>query len=134
MMSGVNHGRTMRERGLNELVAALPTDWLENYVETFEAGRVQRHPRARFVTEEGECCLVAAMAAARSGHEFTRSKVWSWLLGTELEELSRRFEARRVSGQELYDETLLALARRRAGPAVEPAEVAAMDAAIALSA
>lgn len=116
------------------MVEALPTEWLETYVETFEAGRVQGHPHARFVTEKGECCLVAAMAGARSGREFVRSEVWSRLLGGDLEELSRRFEARRVSGQELYEEALLALARRRVEPATEPEEVAAMDAAMALSA
>ncbi|MFW6080067.1 MAG: hypothetical protein ACODAE_10625 [Gemmatimonadota bacterium] len=124
----------MREMRVDELLGGLPTSWLENYVETFEAGRVQRHPRARFVTEKGECCLVAAMSASRSRADFVGSKQWTLLLGTELEELSRRFEARLLTAQQVYEEVLLELARRRSETAFEPGEVAALDAAIALSA
>ncbi|MFW6079712.1 MAG: hypothetical protein ACODAE_08830 [Gemmatimonadota bacterium] len=137
MGPGRIEGETMREKRLDELLEALPTSWLENYVEMFEAGRVQRHPRARFVTEKGECCLVAAMSASTSRTEFVGSEQWSMLLGTELEELSRRFETRRLTAQRVYEEALLVLAHRRgetSSEAVEPVEVAALDAAIALSA
>lgn len=103
----------MTDKSLQTLVRQLRTDWLENYVQTFEAGRVQKHPHARFVTAKGECCVVAAMAAARSGDAFVGSEHWMLLLGTELEELSRRFEARRLTSQDVYEEALLALAERR---------------------
>jgi len=100
---------------LSELVARLPTRWLENYVAAFEAGRVQRHPQARFVNAAGECCLVAALAGVRAAAELVSTPVWDRFLGSELEELSRRFEARRVTPQAFYEEALLVLAARRAG-------------------
>lgn len=101
------------EQRLSELVEALPTTWLENYVETYEAGRVQEHPHARFVNAKGECCLVGALAAAGDARAVVGSALWARFPGTELEELSRRFEARRLSGQDVYEEALLALATRR---------------------
>jgi len=110
---------------VRELVAQMPTAWLENYVECFEAGRVQKHPQARFVNERGECCLVAALAGARDAASFVRSEHWVQFLGTGLEQLSRMFESRRLTGQELYEEVLLALTERRGARAPVQAEAAA---------
>lgn len=102
----------MKERRIGELVEALPTEWLQNFVACYEAGRVQRHPQARFVNAAGECCLVAGLAGADSAAAMVRSECWRKFLGTELEELSRRFETRQVTGAEFYMEVLLALAAR----------------------
>jgi hypothetical protein len=101
------------ERRARELVASLPTEWLENYVGTYEAGRVQRHPQTRFVNARGECCLVAALAGVRCGRELTGTRAWATFRGGPLEELSRLFEARRLSGGSFYDEAVLALVERR---------------------
>jgi len=95
------------------LIAGLPTAWLENYVRMFEAGRVQKHPQACFVNEVGECDLVGALAGAASGSEFVQTEQWARFLGSELEELSRRFEAGQLVGQQFYEEVLLALVERR---------------------
>ncbi len=102
------------------LLQALPSTWIENFVAAFEAGRVQKHPQARFVNGYGECCLVGALAGARSAADMVLSPVWHAFPGTALEELSRRFEARLVSGQEFYEEALLVLAAR--GAATVPRE------------
>jgi len=45
-------------------------------------------------------------------------------LGSDLETLSRRFEAARLTGQEFYEEALMVLAARAAG-AAEAVEVPA---------
>jgi hypothetical protein len=102
------------ERRVSELVEGLPTRWLENYVSAFEEGRVQRHPHARFVTDAGESCLVGALAGARSAADMVSSPIWSRFLGSELEELSRRFEARRLTSQDFYEEAVFALAANAA--------------------
>jgi hypothetical protein len=99
---------------LNRLIDSLPIQWIENFVAAFETGRVQKHPHARFVNASGECCIVAALAGVSTGAELTKSPVWSRFLGTVLEELSRRFESRRVTGQQFYEEAVLALVQRRA--------------------
>lgn len=109
---------------VRELVAQMPTAWLENYVNFFEAGRVQKHPQARFVNERGECCLVGALAGAEDAESFVRSEHWAQFLGGGLEELSRRFESRRLTGQEMYEEALLVLTERRSDRAPARAEVA----------
>lgn len=114
------------EYRVNELIERLPSGWLENYVSAFEGGRVQKHPHARFVTASGESCLVGALAGARTSAEVVASPVWSRFLGTELEDLSRHFEARRLTAQEVYEEVLLALATRKpearpSAPALEMA-------------
>lgn len=106
---------------VHSLIDALPTAWIENYVAAFETGRVQKHPHARFVNAAGECCIVGALAGARTSADVKRSVIWTMFLGGPLEELSRRFEARWLSGQEVYEEALLVLATR--GAAV-PAAVA----------
>lgn len=98
---------------LQRVVAELPSALLENFVEWFEAGRVQRYPQARFVNAAGECCLVAAMAGVTSAAELTRTPAWKEFPGSALEALSRAFESRRVRAHELYDEALLALSSRR---------------------
>jgi hypothetical protein len=98
---------------LAQIVAAIPTEWIEQYVHVFEAGRVQRHPQARFVNGAGECCVVGALAGARSSAELVASPVYAGFVGGVLEELSRRFETGRLSGQSFYEEALLALAARR---------------------
>lgn len=103
---------------LYDLVRELPTEWIENFVATFEAGRVQKYPHARFVNARGECCLVGALAGARSGEDVVRSEVWQAFRNSSLEELSRRFEACRLTGQTFYEEAVLALTARR-GVAVE---------------
>lgn len=102
---------------VDELVAALPDAWLENYVAMYEAGRVQRHPQARFVNAAGECCLVAALAGVDSAAALADTPLWSRFLGTELEALSRLFESRRLTGAEFYTEVLLELTARRAAGA-----------------
>ena len=97
---------------LNGMLGRLPSVWLENYVEAFEAGRVQKHPHARFVNRYGECCIVAAMAGVASGEELVGSGAWQCFNGGELEHISRAFESCRVTGQEVYEEVLLTLAAR----------------------
>ena len=99
---------------LNGVMAGLPSVWLENYVAAFEAGRVQKHPHARFVNRFGECCIVAAMAGVARGEELVGSGAWQCFNGSELEQLSRAFESCQVTGQEVYEEVLLALAARNA--------------------
>src|SRR5690606_35286194 len=94
------------------IVGRLPTEWLESYVAAYEAGRVQKHPQARFVNARGECCLVGALAGAATAQAFVATPQWHVFLGGELEELSREFEAGRVTGQAFYEEVLLALASR----------------------
>jgi hypothetical protein len=96
------------------LIDQLPTRWIHRFVATFEAGRVQKHPHARFVNAQGECCLVGALAGARTSTDFARSELAGAFLGTALEALSRGFEARRFTAQEFYEEALLALAARSA--------------------
>jgi hypothetical protein len=100
------------DKRVDQLVAGLATAWLENYARAYEAGRVQKHPQARFVNASGECCLVGALAGVDSASQMLKTDVWQNFLGSELEELSRRFEARRLSGWEFYQEVLLALAAR----------------------
>jgi hypothetical protein len=99
--------------GLNRLIDSLPIEWIENYVAAFEAGRVQKHPQARFVNARGECCIVAALAGVSTGVELTKTPIWSHFLGTVLEELSCGFESRRLTGQQFYEEAVLALVARR---------------------
>jgi hypothetical protein len=94
------------------IVGQLPTAWIENYVRTFEAGRVQKHPHARFVNGRGECCLVGALAGIRRSEEFFGTEAGRCFVGSALETLSRAFESRRITAQEFYEESLLALAAR----------------------
>jgi hypothetical protein len=98
----------------DRIIADLPADWIRNYVRNFEAGRVQKHPQARFINVHGECCIVAAMSNARSAVEFSKTPVWAAFAGSGLETLSRAFEARRLTSQQFYEEALLALALRSA--------------------
>jgi hypothetical protein len=84
------------------LVQVLPTPWIENFVAAFEAGRVQKYPHARFVNRYGECCVVGALADARSAADMVRSPLWAAFNGSVLEELSRRFEARTLTSQDFY--------------------------------
>lgn len=105
----------MRKEPLAALVERLPTDWIRNYVTTFEVGRVQGYPEKRFVNARGQCCLVGALAGARTARAMIASPLWRRFLGSELEEISRRFEDLEVTGQEFYEEALLALARRAPG-------------------
>jgi hypothetical protein len=116
--------RSPMNYGLNRLLDSLPIDWIENYVAAFEAGRVQKHPQARFVNARGECCIIGALAGAADGIELTKTPVWSRFLGTVLEELSRRFESRRITGQQFYEEAVLALVARRSVPAELVAQTA----------
>ncbi|MGH7129545.1 MAG: hypothetical protein ACREIV_13330, partial [Planctomycetaceae bacterium] len=95
------------------IIQKLPTDWVENFISTFEAGRLQKHPQARFVNARGECCLVGALAGARSTADFARSAQAAGFVGTALETLSRGFETRRLTGQQFYEEALLVVAARR---------------------
>ena len=110
-------------RPIHQLIDELPSRWIERFVASFEAGRVQKHPHARFVNAQGECCLVGALAGARTSAEFARSELAGRFLGTALEALSRGFEARRFTAQEVYEEALLVLASRT--PVGVEAEVAA---------
>ena len=109
---------------LARFIDDLPTAWIHRFIDVFEDGRVQKHPHARFVNARGECCLVGALAGARSSAEFARSDVASRFRGTAVEALSRGFEAGRITGQEFYEEALLALAARTPpAPALEVALV-----------
>lgn len=104
------------------IVRHIATDAIHNFITAFESGRVQKYPQARFVNRQGECCLVGALAGVRTAAEMVGSPLWQGFLGSAFEELSRRFEARRLTAQEFYEECLLALAAREAG-VVEPALV-----------
>jgi len=97
-----------------ELIAELPTAWVQTYIPMFEAGRVQKRPQARFVNARGECCLVAALIGAETTGDVVQSPAWLRFRGSGLEELSRRFESGQLSGQQFYEECLLALAEREA--------------------
>jgi len=110
---------------LKDIVGRLPTEWLENYVAAFEEGRVQKHPQARFVNDRGECCIVGALAGAASAQAFAGSALWRAFLGSDLETLSRRFEAARLTGQQFYEEALMVLAARKAAREAEAAEAPA---------
>ncbi|MGH7555845.1 MAG: hypothetical protein ACREMQ_22820 [Longimicrobiales bacterium] len=79
----------------------------------FEAGRVQKYPHARFVNRYGECCVVGALADARSAADMVRSPLWAAFNGSVLEVLSRRFEARTLTSQDFYEEALLVLTTRK---------------------
>lgn len=104
---------------LESLVHPLPTEWLVNYTRAFEAGRIQKRPEASFVNERGECCVVGGLAGAYSASDVVRSPVWAWFLGSELEEISRRFEAGILPGHLFYDEVVLELAARASGEYAE---------------
>jgi hypothetical protein len=104
----------MQDLAVSELIAMLPTRWVRTYIGMFEAGRVQKQPQARFVNMQAECCLVAALVGASSAGDVVRSAAWAQFRGTELEELSRRFESCRLTGQEFYEECLLFMASRDA--------------------
>jgi hypothetical protein len=103
---------------LHPLLDALPAPWIHNYIAAFEAGRVQKHPQARFVNGSGECCVVGALAGVATSAELVKTVAWTQFLGGPLEQLSRLFEARRITGQQVYEEALLVMAERA------PAEVA----------
>jgi hypothetical protein len=105
---------TMRTAQVFELVGRLPTPWLKNYEAAFEARRLQKFPQAKFVNRAGECCPVCAMAGATSVEELVGSEIWPRIMGSELEELSRRFEGGRLTAGELYDEVVLTLVARSA--------------------
>jgi hypothetical protein len=98
------------------LIDQLPTRWVRRFVAAFEAGRVQKHPHARFVNNSGECCLVGALAGVRTSSEFAESELAAEFLGGPLEALSRGFEARHYTAQGFYEEALLALTARAAQP------------------
>ena len=115
----------MYDLTVTQLIAELPSTWVRTYNRMFEAGRVQKHPQTRFVNARAECCLVAALVGAETAGDVVRSAAWRQFRGGVLEELSRRFEARHLSGQQFYEECLLALAAR----ATAPAEVAAWQGA-----
>jgi hypothetical protein len=104
----------MRSAQVCELVGQLPTAWLKNYEAAFEARRLQKFPQAKYVNGSGECCPVCAMAGARSVEELVGSEIWPRILGSELEELSRRFESGKLTAYDLYDEVVLALIARSA--------------------
>jgi len=103
---------------LPDLIAVLPTAWIENFIAAFEAGRVQKHPQAKFVNGRGECCIVGGLAGARDVAGFAASAQVADFLGTPLEALSRAFEAGRLTGQQFYEEALLALTARREAEAI----------------
>ena len=102
----------MHELAVTELIEQLPTQWVRTYIRVFEAGRVQTRPQARFVNARAECCLVAALVGAATAGDLVRSAAWAQFRGTVLEELSRRFESRLLTGQEFYEECLLAVTVR----------------------
>lgn len=91
---------------------SIPDRMLHNFVRRYEAGGVQPHPRLRFVDEEGRACIACALAGASSSREFARTDAGRSFLGGPLEEISRRFEACRLTPDRFYAECLLELARR----------------------
>lgn len=107
----------------HQLAATLPTDWIDNYIAMFEAGLVQKHPHARFVNACGECCIVGALVAARSGRDVVESDAWRHFRGSVLEQLSRAFETGRMTGQDFYEASVLVRAARTAGTVRRAASV-----------
>lgn len=97
---------------------SIPSRMLHNFVERYEAGGVQPHPRLRFVDEEGRACIACALVGASSSREFATMDAGREFLGGPLEELSRRFEACRLTAGEMYAGCLMELARRTAAPPV----------------
>lgn len=107
---------------------ALPDAMLRNYVCRYESGGVQPRPTLRFVDAEGRACLAAAFCGARTSADVSRAAA---ALGQPfhrgiLEQVSRRFEAGRLSATEAYDACVLELAARRARRPAPPAPVASV--------
>lgn len=107
------------EVGMNCL-RRIPERMLNNYVERYERGGVQRRPCLRFVDEEGRACVVGALAGAASVEEFTRTEACARFPGGTLERISRLFEDRHLTADRMYAESLLELTRRRAGRVPTP--------------
>jgi hypothetical protein len=118
----------MHDLTVNQLIADLPTPWVRTYIRTFESGRVQKRPQTRFVNARSECCLVAALMGAETAGDVVRSEAWAQFRGSVLEELSRRFESRCLTGQEFYEECVLAIAARSAEAIERPALTAVTSA------
>lgn len=95
---------------------ALPDTMLSNYVERYETGGVQPHPRLRFVDGEGRACLAAALCGARRATDVApaAAALGCPFPGGALETISRGFESGRLMPAELYDICVLELVRRRA--------------------
>lgn len=98
----------------------IPDGMLNNYVERYEQGGVQRRPCLRFVDEEGRACVVGALAGAGTVEEFAGTEACARFPGGILERISRLFEDRRLTADRMYAESLLELTRRRAGRSPTP--------------
>lgn len=95
---------------------ALPDAMLSNYVERYETGGVQPHPRLRFVDGEGRACLAAALCGARRATDVApaAAALGCPFPGGALETISRGFESGHLTAAYLYDGCVLELVRRRA--------------------
>lgn len=99
---------------LPDVAASLDRTALSNFIDRFEAGRVQRRPRLRFVDRAGRACPAAALVGADSSADFMNGESGRRFRGSVLERVSRAFEDGDLDVGALYRECLLELARRDA--------------------
>lgn len=97
---------------LPDVAASLDRTALANFIDRYEAGRVQRRPRLRFVDRGGRACPAAALAGAETSTEFMNGESGSRFRGGVLERISRAFEDGELDAGDLYRECLLEIARR----------------------
>lgn len=97
---------------LPDLAASLDRTALANFIDRYEAGRVQRRPRLRFVDRSGRACPAAALAGAETSAGFMNGASGRRFRGGVLERISRAFEDGDLDAGDLYRECLLELARR----------------------
>lgn len=95
-----------------DLTTALSDRALTNYIDRYEAGRVQRRPRLRFVDRLGRACPAAALAGAETSADFMNGEAGPRFRGGVLERISRAFEDGDLDAAELYRDCLLESARR----------------------
>ncbi len=89
---------------------------LSNFIDRYEAGRVQRRPRLRFVDRGGRACPAAALAGAETSADFMDGDAGREFRGGILERISAAFEDGDLDAAELYRECLLENARRAGEP------------------
>lgn len=99
---------------LPDVAASLDRTDLVNFIDRYEAGRVQRRPRLRFVDRGGRACPAAALAGAETSSEFMNGESGRRFRGGTLERISRAFEDGELDVGDLYRECLLERTRRQA--------------------
>lgn len=97
---------------MGDLLENLSGEMLDNYIRTYEEGRIQSRPRLRFVDREGRTCPAAAFAGAGDRVEFAATESFVRFPGSDLEAISRRFESGGLDPSALYRDCLLERARR----------------------